>query len=143
MLPRPGEQTATLDTMAGGARSEEAHLWFSSVCEAVQEIPAGKVTSYAHIAKLVGKRKHHRVESMATSLTRLRHQLSVQGKVHCSARGGRHVLSMTSGRQVGVCLKHLPAASTGASGKPPKWHDGNVPWQRVINAKGGISPRSV
>ena len=43
--------------MAPGARSEEAYLWFSSVCEAVQEIPAGKVTSYAHIAKLVGKRK--------------------------------------------------------------------------------------
>ncbi|KAK3203485.1 hypothetical protein GRF29_112g1435385 [Pseudopithomyces chartarum] len=42
--------------MAPGARSEEAYLWFSSVCEAVQEIPAGKVTSYAHIAKLVGKR---------------------------------------------------------------------------------------
>lgn len=45
--------------MAPGARSEEAHLWFTSVCEAIQEIPAGKVTSYAHIARLVGKRKQN------------------------------------------------------------------------------------
>lgn len=43
--------------MAPGARSEDAYLWFSSVCEAIQEIPRGKVTSYAHIARLVGKRE--------------------------------------------------------------------------------------
>lgn len=43
--------------MAPGERSEEAYLWFSTVCEAIQEIPRGKVTSYAHIARLVGKRK--------------------------------------------------------------------------------------
>lgn len=43
--------------MARGERSEEAYVWFSTVCEAIQEIPPGKVTSYAHIAKLVGKRK--------------------------------------------------------------------------------------
>ena len=40
--------------------------------------------------------------------------------------------------QVGVCLKHLPSPS---DEKP--YHDDNVPWQRVINSKGGISPRSV
>ncbi|KAL5436353.1 hypothetical protein PMIN07_001731 [Paraphaeosphaeria minitans] len=78
-----------------------------------------------------------------TSLTRLRHQLNVQGNFDTcySARGVRNVLSMTSRRQVGVCLKHLPAASTDPGKKSPKWHDGNVPWQRVINAKGRISPR--
>ena len=43
--------------MAPGERSEEAYLWFSTVCEAIQEIPPGKVTSYGHIARLVGKRK--------------------------------------------------------------------------------------
>jgi len=48
---------------------------------------------------------------------------------------------MTSSRQVGVCLKHLPSLSTDPSKKPPTWHSGNVPWQRVINNKGGISPR--
>ncbi|KAJ4305421.1 Alkyltransferase-like protein 1 [Kalmusia sp. IMI 367209] len=74
--------------MARGERSEEAYLWFSSVCEAIQEVPYGKVTTYAHIARLVGK-----------------------------------------------------PASTDPSKKSPQWHDGNVPWQRVINAKGGISPR--
>ncbi len=41
-------------------------------------------------------------------------------------------------RQVGICLKHLPAASTGQH-----FHHDNVPWQRVINAKGIISVRCV
>ncbi|KAJ9633403.1 Alkyltransferase-like protein 1 [Knufia peltigerae] len=43
-------------------------------------------------------------------------------------------------RQVGVCLKHLP---TFDPAEPDKWfyHDNNVPWQRVVNSKGGISPR--
>ncbi|KAK8133843.1 hypothetical protein PG984_005855 [Apiospora sp. TS-2023a] len=39
-------------------------------------------------------------------------------------------------RQVGVCLKHL-------SQDPDSRHNhDNVPWQRVINSKGLISPRS-
>ena len=43
-------------------------------------------------------------------------------------------------RQVGVCLKHLPDYNPS---QPDLhfFHDGNVPWQRVVNAKGGISPR--
>ncbi|KAJ4523147.1 Alkyltransferase-like protein 1, partial [Exophiala dermatitidis] len=43
-------------------------------------------------------------------------------------------------RQVGVCLKHLPAYDPN---DPEKFffHDENVPWQRVVNSKGGISPR--
>lgn len=43
-------------------------------------------------------------------------------------------------RQVGVCLKHLPSFD---STDPDRhfYHDQNVPWQRVVNAKGGISPR--
>lgn len=39
-------------------------------------------------------------------------------------------------RQVGVCLKSLPNADTGAY-----FNSSNVPWQRVINAKGMISHR--
>ncbi|KAF3042393.1 hypothetical protein E8E12_007230 [Didymella heteroderae] len=89
--------------MAPGARSEEAWLWHTTVCEAIQEVPRGKVTSYAHIARLVGKPQ-------------------------CP-------------RQVGVCLKHLPPPSTDPTKKSPAFHSGNVPWQRVINSKGGISPR--
>lgn len=42
--------------MAPGERSEEVWLWYTAVYEAIQEIPHGKVTSYGHIARLVGKR---------------------------------------------------------------------------------------
>jgi alkylated DNA nucleotide flippase Atl1 len=37
-------------------RTEEAEHWFNAVYAAVREIPAGKVTSYAHIALLLGER---------------------------------------------------------------------------------------
>ncbi len=37
-------------------RSDEAQAFFHAVYSAVQEIPPGKVTSYGHIAKLVGTR---------------------------------------------------------------------------------------
>lgn len=37
-------------------RSDEAQWWFNAVYEAVQEIPRGRVTSYGHIARLLGKR---------------------------------------------------------------------------------------
>jgi O6-methylguanine-DNA--protein-cysteine methyltransferase len=48
----------TRTNMAPGERSEEVHLWYTAVYEAVQEIPHGKVTSYGHIARLLGKREH-------------------------------------------------------------------------------------
>jgi methylated-DNA-protein-cysteine methyltransferase-like protein len=44
--------------MARGERSEEVWAWYEAVYEAIQEIPYGKVTSYGHIARLVGKREH-------------------------------------------------------------------------------------
>jgi hypothetical protein len=37
-------------------RSDEAAAFFNAVYSAVQEIPPGKVTSYGHIARLVGAR---------------------------------------------------------------------------------------
>lgn len=37
-------------------RTDEAEWWFNAVYEAVQEIPRGKVTSYGHIARLLGQR---------------------------------------------------------------------------------------
>ena len=43
-------------------------------------------------------------------------------------------------RQVGVCLKHLPSFDP-AEPQRHFFHDENVPWQRVVNSKGGISPR--
>jgi len=78
-------------------QSEEAQAWFAAVYQATLQIPYGKVTSYGHIARLVGKPQ-------------------------CP-------------RQVGVCMKHLPGDTS------LRFNSSNVPWQRVINAKGGISPR--
>lgn len=43
-------------------------------------------------------------------------------------------------RQVGVCLKHLPAFSRNTD---HFFHSNNIPWQRVVNSKGIISPRYV
>ncbi|KAL2005130.1 hypothetical protein VTN00DRAFT_2980 [Thermoascus crustaceus] len=36
-------------------RTDEVEWWFNAVYEAVQEIPHGKVTSYGHIARLLGQ----------------------------------------------------------------------------------------
>ena len=38
-------------------RTEEAEMWYSVVYKAIQHIPHGKVTSYGHIARLVGFRE--------------------------------------------------------------------------------------
>ncbi|RYP36705.1 hypothetical protein DL767_003267 [Monosporascus sp. MG133] len=79
-------------------RSDEAEAFFYAVYSAVREIPYGKVTTYGHIAKLVGTPQRP--------------------------------------RQVGICLKHLP------EDPDARYNHDNVPWQRVINSKGIISPRS-
>lgn len=59
---------------------------------------------------------------------------------HCTSYG--HIARLLGRpecpRQVGVALKHLPTYSEDVE---PYFHDGNVPWQRVVNAKGIISPR--
>lgn len=83
-------------------QSDEAAWWFQAVYSAIQQVPPGSVTSYGHIAKLLGYPKR--------------------------------------ARQVGVCLKHLPEFD---DADPEKFyfHSRNVPWQRIINSKGGISAR--
>ncbi|KFY01906.1 hypothetical protein O988_02450, partial [Pseudogymnoascus sp. VKM F-3808] len=78
-------------------RTPEAESFFHAVYAAIQEIPHGKVTSYAHIAKLIGTPQRP--------------------------------------RQVGVCLKHL------SDDPAQRFNSDTVPWQRVISAKGMISPR--
>lgn len=40
-------------------RSDEAEWWFNAVYEAVQQIPYGSVTSYGHIARLLGRREFY------------------------------------------------------------------------------------
>jgi methylated-DNA-protein-cysteine methyltransferase-like protein len=96
-------------------RSEEAAAFFAAAYAAIQEIPHGKVTSYAHIARLIGRRE---------SLNQIYHHYldSDLKPAECP-------------RQVGVCLKHLPDDPT------QRFNNDTVPWQRVVNAKGGISPR--
>ena len=39
-------------------RSDEAEWWFNAVYEAVQEVPVGRVTTYGHIARLLGYRMY-------------------------------------------------------------------------------------
>ncbi|KAF1987194.1 DNA binding methylated-DNA--cysteine S-methyltransferase [Aulographum hederae CBS 113979] len=78
--------------------TEEAQAWFGAVYHAVQKVPLGRVTSYGHIARLIGYPERP--------------------------------------RQVGVALKHLPSADGNS-----RMNDNTVPWQRVVNSKGGISPR--
>jgi len=51
-------------------RSDEAEWWFNAVYEAVQEIPFGRVTSYGHIARLLGRR-----ESILKPLDMLKYDL--------------------------------------------------------------------
>ena len=41
------------------ARTDEAEAFYHAVYSAIQEIPHGKVTSYGHIARLVGTRKYY------------------------------------------------------------------------------------
>lgn len=95
-------------------RSDEAEAFFYGVYAAVQEIPYGKVTTYGHIAALVGTRESTPPSPWGFPLT----------------------TTAQRPRQVGVCLKHLPSDPSIS-----RYHNQNVPWQRVINSKGIISPR--
>ena len=40
------------------SRSEEAEAFFAAVYQAVQEIPASRVTTYGHVAALIGRREY-------------------------------------------------------------------------------------
>ncbi|CAK7212067.1 Alkyltransferase-like protein 1 [Sporothrix eucalyptigena] len=86
-------------------RSDEAESFFFAAYSAIQEVPYGKVTSYGHIANLIGTPQRP--------------------------------------RQVGVCLKHLPEEGNVPEGMLSRFHTGTVPWQRIISAKGVISPRGL
>ncbi|KAI1633811.1 DNA binding methylated-DNA--cysteine S-methyltransferase [Biscogniauxia mediterranea] len=89
-------------------RTDEASAFYYAVYSAVREIPHGRVTTYGHIARLVGTPQR--------------------------------------ARQVGTCLKYLPRRADTVNDDNQNHNNNNndatVPWQRVINAKGAISPRS-
>ncbi|KAF2863903.1 DNA binding methylated-DNA--cysteine S-methyltransferase [Piedraia hortae CBS 480.64] len=78
-------------------RSDEAEAWFHSVYTTIQLIPHGRVTSYGHIAAMIGRPERP--------------------------------------RQVGIALKHLPSSGE------QTFNSNTVPWQRVVSARGIISPR--
>ena len=65
-------------------------------------------------------------------------------RLSSSSKTSRHVKRRCHFKQelinAGVCLKHLPEYD---ENKPDQfeYHSQNIPWQRVVNAKGGISPR--
>ncbi|KAJ5600889.1 MGMT family protein [Penicillium hetheringtonii] len=101
-------------------RSEEAEAWSTAVYAAIQEIPRGKVTSYGHIALLLGERMPLFSASLHTSIS--------TSPILTRPTAQRP-------RQVGTCLKALP------SDLNQPYTSENVPWQRVINSKGMISHR--
>ena len=47
-------------------RTDEAQAWYFAVYRAVQQIPHGRVTSYGHIATLLGYRTSIEISLLAT-----------------------------------------------------------------------------
>jgi methylated-DNA-protein-cysteine methyltransferase-like protein len=121
-------------------RTDEAEAFFHAVYSAIQEIPYGKVTSYGHIARLIGTRKLFPMQDASENISGswiCLESLEMSERVAYGECKSIKLMLCTAQRprQVGVCLKHLSNDLT------ITFHDGNVPWQRVINSKGGISPR--
>ncbi|RMJ24062.1 MGMT family [Aspergillus sp. HF37] len=58
------------------------------------------------------------------------------GKVTCYSHIAYLLGEPQRARQVGVCLKYLPAPDSGQF-----FNAANVPWQRVVNSRGMISKR--
>lgn len=50
------------------ARSDEAEWWYNAVYDAVQQIPRGKVSSYGHIAWLLGQREMNQLSFTSSYL---------------------------------------------------------------------------
>ena len=67
-------------------------------------------------------------------------QVVPHGKCTTYGHIARLLGSPERARQVGVCLRHLPAFES-TRPQAHAFHCDNVPWQRIINARGGISSR--
>ncbi|EED14286.1 MGMT family protein [Talaromyces stipitatus ATCC 10500] len=104
-------------------RTDEAEHWFNAVYEAVQEIPLGCVTTYGHIARLLGYPRRARQVGIC-----LKHLPSNRTNRTSSAKGGGdESAEEDENDEQGEIYHHF--------------HDDNVPWQRVVNSKGTISHR--
>ncbi|KAH8689944.1 MGMT family protein [Talaromyces proteolyticus] len=99
-------------------RTDEAEHWFNAVYEAVQEIPLGYVTTYGHIALLLGYPRRARQVGVC-----LKHLPS--NRTNSTGNGDGEGEDENDER--GEIYHHF--------------HDDNVPWQRVVNSKGTISHR--
>ncbi|CRG88621.1 methylated-DNA-protein-cysteine methyltransferase related protein [Talaromyces islandicus] len=94
-------------------RTDEAEHWFNAVYEAVQEVPLGSVTTYGHIATLLGYPKRARQVGIC-----LKHLPS--NRTNAADQNDEN-------DEQGEMYHHF--------------HDDNVPWQRIVNSKGTISHR--
>ncbi|KAF3385873.1 Alkyltransferase-like protein 1 [Talaromyces pinophilus] len=104
-------------------RTDEAEHWFNAVYEAVQEIPLGSVTTYGHIARLLGYPRRARQVGIC-----LKHLPSNRTNRTSSANGdGDESGQADENDEQGEIYHHF--------------HDDNVPWQRVVNSRGTISHR--
>ncbi|QRC91959.1 hypothetical protein JI435_021300 [Parastagonospora nodorum SN15] len=124
--------------MAPGERSEEVHLWYTAVFEACQEIPRGNylLLCISRCTELTAEQARSRATGTSRDSSG-----SVSDLLHHQDSLLTHLATNQLNVPVGVCLKHLPSPSTDSSKKSATFHSGNVPWQRVLNAKGSISPR--
>ena len=91
-LPRPHRHppshTIAARTQATMPRSDEAEAFFWGVYAAVQEIPHGRVTTYGHIAALIGMRECHRGRIYAL----IHHLTSERGEMNSpTPQTGRHL----------------------------------------------------
>lgn len=129
-LPSP-----TPDSSPQMPPSDEAVAFYHAVYSAVREIPPGKVTSYGHIARLIGTRKEPALILLFVFVFYLSSICICIVYVVYRRQNTTNTNTAQRPRQVGTCLKYLSQHSRG------HFHSGNVPWQRVVNAKGGISPR--
>ncbi|OXV08387.1 hypothetical protein Egran_03849 [Elaphomyces granulatus] len=97
-------------------RTDEAEWWFNAVYEAVQEIPHSRVTTYGHIARLLGHPRRARQVGICL----------------------KHLPSNSNSNNNGDDDDN----DDNVSGHTyHHFHSDNVPWQRVINSKGMISHR--
>ena len=91
-------------------RSDEAKAFFLAVYRAVQEVPYGKVTSYGHIARLIGTRECqlNSDSSEHSQRTHRTDQLQTGGLAH----------EFSSTTAPGRCLPQTPTVGPGRALQP-------------------------
>lgn len=99
---------------------KEAERHYSGIYEAVQSIPEGKVTTYGHIARLIGSPRNARQVGYA-----LKQLPSAQARVPVG--------------EIDEQVHPVTGLVRQQKLRAPRFHHGNVPWWRVIGS-GGVIP---